>query len=116
MNLDNIWLAFGLTLLAGLSTGIGSGLAFFARRTNTKILTLSLGFSAGVMIYVSFVEILVKANDSFSAQLGARGAGWATAGVAGDRHHPLHSFLSLGADHPPPPVYPATVKPQSDQI
>ena len=52
--------AFGLTLFAGLSTGIGSTIAFFAKQTNTKFLSWSLGFSAGVMIYVSFVEIFFK--------------------------------------------------------
>jgi len=56
--------AFGLTLFAGLSTGIGSAIAFFAKRTNIKFLSLSLGFSAGVMIYVSFVEILQKSKDA----------------------------------------------------
>jgi len=56
--------AFGLTLFAGLSTGIGSAIAFFAKRTNTKFLSLSLGFSAGVMVYVSFVEILQKSKDA----------------------------------------------------
>lgn len=56
-------IAFGLTLLAGLSTGIGSALAFFAKRTNTKFLSVALGFSAGVMIYVSFVEIFFKAKE-----------------------------------------------------
>ena len=49
--------AFLLTLFAGLSTGIGSAIAFFAKRTNTSFLSLSLGFSAGVMIYVSFMEL-----------------------------------------------------------
>ena len=53
-----IWIAFGLTLLAGLSTGIGSLLAFLAKRTNTKFLSASLGLSAGVMIYVSFMELM----------------------------------------------------------
>lgn len=62
--------AFGLTLFAGLSTGVGSALAFFARSTNTVLLTASLGFSAGVMIYVSLVEIFVKARDSLSAAAG----------------------------------------------
>ncbi len=57
---DNLLMAFGLTLFAGLSTGIGSALAFFTHRTNTKILSVALGFSAGVMIYISFVEIYVK--------------------------------------------------------
>ena len=50
--IGNVWLAFGLTTLAGLSTGIGSALAFFAKKSN-KFLSVSLGFSAGVMIYVS---------------------------------------------------------------
>ena len=62
-----VLIAFGLTLFAGLSTGIGSALAFFARRTNTRFLCVSLGFSAGVMIYVSFTEILVKATDALTA-------------------------------------------------
>ncbi|GHT32675.1 zinc transporter ZupT [Bacteroidia bacterium] len=60
---NNILFAFVLTLLAGLSTGIGSAIAFFAKRTNTKFLSVSLGFSAGVMIYVSFVEILPQAFE-----------------------------------------------------
>ena len=57
-------IAFGLTLFAGLSTGIGSALAFFTKKTNTKFLSLALGFSAGVMIYVSMVEIFNKAKES----------------------------------------------------
>lgn len=70
--------AFGLTLFAGLSTGIGSAIAFFAKQTNTRFLSMSLGFSAGVMIYVSFVEILVKARVELMAELGMRGGHWAT--------------------------------------
>jgi ZIP family zinc transporter len=65
-----IIIAFGLTLFAGLSTGIGSAIAFFAKRTNTKFLSVSLGFSAGVMIYVSFVEIFFKAKDILIAENG----------------------------------------------
>ncbi len=66
----NLWLAFGLTLMAGLATGVGSLLALFAKRTNTRFLSLSLGFSAGVMIYVSFVEILAKARASLEHEQG----------------------------------------------
>lgn len=65
-------IAFGLTLFAGLSTGIGSAIAFFAKKTNTKFLSVSLGFSAGVMIYVSFVEIFFKAKDILIAEQGFR--------------------------------------------
>ena len=58
----NVLLALGLTLFAGLSTGIGSLFAFFTQRTNKKFLSIALGFSAGVMIYVSLVEIFTKAK------------------------------------------------------
>lgn len=78
MNTDNLLFAFGLTLFAGLCTGFGSALAFFAKRTNTKVLSGALGFSAGVMIYVSFVEIFVKAKDAFVGELGLEMGMWAT--------------------------------------
>ena len=55
-------MALLLTVFAGLSTGIGSLIALFAKRTNTKFLSLSLGFSAGVMLYVSMIEIFAKAK------------------------------------------------------
>jgi zinc transporter, ZIP family len=64
LHIHTILFAFGLTLFAGLSTGIGSALAFFANRTNTRFLSLALGFSAGVMIYVSLVEIFAKAREA----------------------------------------------------
>ena len=64
METGNVLFAFGLTLLAGLSTGIGSVMALLSRKFNPKFLAGSLGFSAGVMIYVSFVEIFAKAKDS----------------------------------------------------
>ncbi len=57
-------IAFALTLFAGLSTGIGSAIALFVRRTNTTFLTVALGFSTGVMLYVSFVELLAGAFDT----------------------------------------------------
>ena len=78
MNIDNFWFAFGLTVFAGLSTGIGSALAFFTKKTNTKLLSVSLGFSAGVMIYVSFVEILSKSRDSLSMVYGEKPGAWLT--------------------------------------
>lgn len=61
---SQILFAFGITLFAGLSTGIGSALAFYTKQTNKKFLSAALGFSAGVMIYVSFVEIFAKARES----------------------------------------------------
>ena len=73
-----VFLAFFLTLLAGLSTGIGSGIAFLCRSTNRKFLSVSLGFSAGVMIYVSLVEIMGEARETLVRELGTRPGSWAT--------------------------------------
>lgn len=56
----NTAVAFGLVTAAGLSTSIGAALAFvMPKRTGTTNLFLaaSLGSAAGVMLYVSFVEI-----------------------------------------------------------
>lgn len=78
MNTDNFWFAFGLTVFAGLSTGIGSALAFFTKKTSTKFLSASLGFSAGVMVYVSFMEILSKSNDSLTMVFGEEKGTWLT--------------------------------------
>ena len=66
----NVPLAFGLVAAAGMSTSIGAGFVFWSgcvTRTNNSVLAASLGFSAGVMLYVSFAEILVKSVTSFSA-------------------------------------------------
>lgn len=81
MEFENILFAFALTLFAGLSTGIGSALAFFTKKTNTKFLSVALGFSAGVMIYVSMIEIFVKAQESLIGELGKKGGSWATVGA-----------------------------------
>ncbi|PKM85713.1 MAG: zinc transporter ZupT [Firmicutes bacterium HGW-Firmicutes-11] len=73
---DNVAFAFALTVFAGLSTGIGSALAFFTKKSNTKFLAVSLGFSAGVMIYVSMVEIFFKARTSLISELGLEKGSW----------------------------------------
>lgn len=76
--------ALGLTLVAGLATGLGSALAFFARRTSVRLLAQSLAFSAGVMLYVSFVEILPKASSDLAHHFSAGTAAWlANAGFFG---------------------------------
>ncbi|WP_062351284.1 zinc transporter ZupT [Bacillus kwashiorkori] len=75
---DNVLLAFGLTLVAGLATGIGSLLAFFTSSTNTKFLSFALGFSAGVMIYVSMIDIFPKAQESLVKALGLERGSWFT--------------------------------------
>ena len=71
-----ILIAFGLTLFAGLATGIGGMLAFFTKRTNIKFLSIALGFSAGVMIYVSFAELFLQSKESLILELGEATGLW----------------------------------------
>ncbi|HBC89147.1 MAG TPA: zinc transporter ZupT [Lentisphaeria bacterium] len=74
--MSNLWFAFGLTLLAGMATGVGSAVAFFAKRTDYRFLSIATGFSAGVMLYVSFVEIFFKGNSALSASFGPQWGPW----------------------------------------
>ena len=79
MNSDAILIAFFMTLAAGLATGIGGASVFFSRKPRPAFLSVSLGFSAGVMIYVSMIEIFPSALASFSEYSGAKSASARTA-------------------------------------
>lgn len=108
------WPAFGLTVFAGLSTGIGSFIALFAGTGNRKFLSGALGFSAGVMIYISLVEIFFNARDILTESLGKNTGSWVTAGAfftgigfialidalvpAAENPHEMHQFQQ----DPPP--------------
>ncbi len=70
---ENFWMALLLTAFAGLSTTIGSVLGLIIRKPGAKFLGLTLGFSAGVMVLVSFVELLpqgIEALGNGDAKLG----------------------------------------------
>ena len=53
-----------LTLLAGLSTTIGCVISFFVKEPSPRFISLIMGFSAGVMILISFVELLQEGIKS----------------------------------------------------
>jgi ZIP family zinc transporter len=76
--MSNFWFAFGLTALAGISTGIGSLIALLRRKPSDKFLSVSLGFSAGVMIYVSMIELFSQAREGLVSSLGVTEGNWAT--------------------------------------
>lgn len=67
---NNILTPFLLTLMAGLATALGGLVVFFAKHTNTKFLSFSLGLSAGVMILISFGEFLVTSREILTQQMG----------------------------------------------
>lgn len=72
MTEQNILLAFILTAIAGLSTGIGSLIALISKHTNIKFLCASLGFSAGIMLYVSFMEMMPQGKEELVAVFGEK--------------------------------------------
>lgn len=63
---ENYNIALLMTLFAGLATVVGGCFTFFIKRTNIRALSIGLGFSAGVMIFLSFTEILKNANEMLS--------------------------------------------------
>ncbi|MFA5444385.1 MAG: zinc transporter ZupT [Bacteroidales bacterium] len=67
---SNILLPFLLALFAGLATLIGFAITFIAKSTNRKLLSFSLGLSAGVMVYVAFVEIFNEARIILTENMG----------------------------------------------
>ena len=60
------------TLFAGLATGIGGAVIMFVKKFSPKVLSASLGFSAGVMILISLVELFPEAQHSLSAIYGEK--------------------------------------------
>ncbi|HQE62415.1 MAG TPA: zinc transporter ZupT [Candidatus Latescibacteria bacterium] len=77
--MNNVLLAFGLTVFAGMATGIGSIIAFTASKTNYRFLSVATGFSAGVMLYVAFVEIFLKGTNALVEAYGGYWGHWANA-------------------------------------
>ncbi len=70
MDSNTIWFALLLTIFAGISTSIGSLIAFLYKKPNNDFLAIALSFSAGVMIYVSFVEIFPISLATFKSTYG----------------------------------------------
>lgn len=66
----NLGFAFLLTILAGLSTAVGGSVVFFMKKLRPTLLSFAIGFSAGVMVYVSFVELLPHAIETINPFLG----------------------------------------------
>ncbi len=76
MSTTSILIALGLTIFAGLSTGIGGLIVLFFKKPNPKVLSVSLGLSAGVMVYISFVELLSESNKLLVADYGTSTGSW----------------------------------------
>ena len=69
---SNFPIALLLTLLAGLSTGLGGVIVLLTKKFSTKTLSLALGFSAGVMLFISLTELFTEARTGLGAHFGDR--------------------------------------------
>lgn len=67
---QNMLAVLALTTFAGLATGVGGAIGFFVKKTNIRLLTFLLGLSAGVMVYISFVELLASAQENLAEAYG----------------------------------------------
>lgn len=68
--MNNILYAFLFTMIAGCATGLGGLVVLFNKQLNKKFFSFMLGVSAGVMIYISFVEMYQESSDLFIKKLG----------------------------------------------
>ena len=93
-------LAFLLSFLAGAASALGGVLSFFIKKENLAALAIGLGFSAGVMLYVSFAELLPHAKTALTLLYGTTAGAWLTVGLffAG-------TLLALGVDRCLPPLH-----------
>lgn len=73
--------ALFLSFLAGAATSVGGLLAFVVKKDNFAALALGLGFSAGVMLYVSFMEMMPQAKLSLAALYGEGAGAWLGTGI-----------------------------------
>lgn len=78
--MNTIYTAFLLSFLAGTATALGGALSFVVKKKNLALLAAGLGFSAGVMLYVSFMEILPHAQTTLADLYGRKGL-WGATGI-----------------------------------
>ncbi len=84
ITISGLLFAIGLTLIAGLATGIGAAIVLAVGKVSARFLAASLGFSAGVMIYVAMIELMATAQATLSGTLGRVTGSWvAVAGFFG---------------------------------
>lgn len=128
--MSSVWFALGLTLFAGMATGIGSMIAFFAKHTDYRFLSISTGFSAGVMLYVSFVEIFFKGSAALISAYGDSVGQWVNAAAffggialialidnlipAAENPHETHTEEETVCLHPGDSASPLQERPNND--
>ncbi len=73
---SSIQTAFALTLFAGLSTGFGSLIVLVARKPTLRLLSFGLGFSGGVMVFISLAELLPQSREILVEAMDGKAGEW----------------------------------------
>lgn len=81
LTMQNLAVAFGITIAAGMATVLGSVLVFLSKTPNPRMLSFGLAFAGGAMVYVSLTEIFSKSQQAFASAYGQSG-GFAAATAA----------------------------------
>lgn len=103
--MKNEILSLGLTIVVGLSMGLGGLLSFFINNLNKKFLAITLSFAAGIMIYVSFMEMLPEGMHLIEGYIGESGKlialGWFFGGmlITAILEKLVHMFAGEFHDH-----------------
>ena len=67
---NNFVIAFVFATIAGLSTVIGGFVTFFIKGNSLKYLSFGLGLSAGVMLFISLVDLYPHSLEMIKEQIG----------------------------------------------
>lgn len=98
--MNHFLLAFTLSFLAGAASAVGGLCSFFIKKENLAVLAVGLGFSAGVMLYVSFMEILPHSQQMLGSLYGVRPGQWMAVGLFF-----LGTAIAWGVDRCLPPLH-----------
>lgn len=66
VSVQSLLIALMLTVVAGMGTGLGALMSLLPQARDSRFLAGALGFSAGVMLYVSFLDLLPQAFGELS--------------------------------------------------
>lgn len=69
---QSVLVALALTAVAGLSTALGAALSLSGKGPSTRFTAVALGLSAGVMIYISLIELIPEAAENFAIRAGEK--------------------------------------------
>jgi len=101
MNGELVWLGSMASMVAGLATGAGALPVLFRKEVSDKVLDISLGFSAGIMLAATFFSLLVPAIELSGPLIAALGLALGALVLHMIERFTPHFHVFIGAHGPP---------------